>query len=236
MIIRPMGGPLEKAPDVDGRYYGTYTGYIRDTDDPANKGRLRVFCPEVMGGLDNDSRWLDWAMPSFPWVVNVGAGTGSDNVGAYVPKVDDGWGVWIIFRQGDVRYPIWTGVFPVGEDAELDFNTLQLDANKAQVKLDGNVILTPDTGTNKTVQVGGTQYHLPLWDDFLSKTVVPILPGTPYTSFTAVLAIILTALTTPTVPGSPLILPGTSSLVNFTDFIARLAAGTDYNSKIATNG
>lgn len=89
-------------------YNGKYFGLVRDTDDPEKRGRIRLFCPEVMGGIDNSDQWLDWALPCFPWFVNGGIGLN------FIPPKGDTWGVWVEFRQGDVQYPIWSGVFPLG--------------------------------------------------------------------------------------------------------------------------
>lgn len=137
-FLSPLGADAE-------RYYGMYAGYVRDTNDPDNKGRIRCFCPEIMGEQDNSDHWLDWAMPSFPWFVNVGAGTGQQNVGALVPKVDSGWGVWLMFRQGDIRFPIWTGVWPVNH--ELDFDNLRFDADTIKLIAGTKVYVGDDTGT-----------------------------------------------------------------------------------------
>lgn len=89
------------------RYHGKYMGYVRDAADPEGRGRLRVFCPEVVGGPDGPNTWLDWALPSFPWFAERGTGLN------FIPPARDAWGVWVEFRHGDPRFPIWTGVFPL---------------------------------------------------------------------------------------------------------------------------
>lgn len=91
------------------RYWGRYMGYIRDDADPQNRGRLRVFCPEVMGDVDEKGSWLDWALPNFPWFASFGVGFN------FIPPKTNDWAVWVEFRHGDVRFPVWTGVFPLVE-------------------------------------------------------------------------------------------------------------------------
>ena len=46
--------------DADKRYFGKYLGYVRDNLDPERRGRVRVYCPEVMGEVDNARTWLGW--------------------------------------------------------------------------------------------------------------------------------------------------------------------------------
>lgn len=88
-------------------YFGKYTGYLRDMKDPENRGRVRVYCPEVMGTRDDKDHWLDWALPVFPWLAHVGVGLN------LVPEATKKWAAWIEFRQGDQRFPIWCGLYPL---------------------------------------------------------------------------------------------------------------------------
>jgi len=97
------------APGDDGRFYGKYLGHVRDVDDPDDRGRLRAFVPEVMGELDDVDHWTDWALPCFSPIAMLGVGSAGK---ALVPPKGDAWGVWVEFRHGDPRFPIWTGVFP----------------------------------------------------------------------------------------------------------------------------
>jgi hypothetical protein len=112
--------------------FGKYVGFVRDTADPENRGRLRCYVPEVMGELDDTDHWTGWALPCLPWIAYRGVGS------ALVPVVTAGWGVWLEFRQGDPRFPIWVGVFPL---QSLTTTVLRFDA--AKVELGGE---NPATG------------------------------------------------------------------------------------------
>lgn len=99
----------------DKRYWGSYFGFVRDTADPEERGRVRFFCPEVMGEEDTEETWLDWALPSFP--ISGGFDTGSMLVppmpsdsrkGANGSVLTD-WACWVEFRHGDPRFPIYKG-------------------------------------------------------------------------------------------------------------------------------
>ena len=48
-------------------YYGKYPGYVRDSDDPDGRGRLRLYVPDALGQDDDADHWTDWALPCFPW-------------------------------------------------------------------------------------------------------------------------------------------------------------------------
>lgn len=198
-----------------GTFFGTYAGYIRDTDDKEMSiGRVRVYCPEVMGEIDDESHWLNWAMPSFPWVVNAGAGTKGG--AAYVPAVDSNWGVWIQFRQGNIQFPIWTGVFPLADNKQLDFKTIKLEANGVTLVIDG---------TNGVVSINGTTYSLLKTEDFLTGT----------NALSDIITAIKTALNTNCANGVPLILTGSPADLKLTAFLTALAGGT-YKSTKAKNG
>lgn len=96
------------------RHYGKYIGYVRDTADPEQLGRIRVFCPSVCGGNDIPESWLPWAIPVFP----LGA---SNKVGTFlVPFSPKDFNldlssknicVFIEFLEGDFRVPIYSGGF-----------------------------------------------------------------------------------------------------------------------------
>lgn len=98
------------------RYYGKYKGFVRRNDDPENRGRLRCYCPQVMGGEDSQETWLGWAEPAFPWL-------GGINTGDFGPPYtrdeqieetgSEYFGVWLEFEAGNPDFPIWTGTFTV---------------------------------------------------------------------------------------------------------------------------
>lgn len=97
-------------------YYGKYKGFIRANDDPEARGRVRVYCPQVMGPTDGARQWLGWAEPCFPWLG--GANTG--DFGAPLTKIQqlavfgqEQYGVWIEFQGGKPDFPIWVGTFTI---------------------------------------------------------------------------------------------------------------------------
>lgn len=81
---------------VRSHFFGMYRGTVSDNADPANKGRLKVIVPSVLGTVEA------WAMPCVPY-----AGKG---VGFYCLP-EPGTGVWIEFEAGDPSFPVWTGCF-----------------------------------------------------------------------------------------------------------------------------
>ena len=74
-----------------GRYYGEHTGYVRDRNDPQQRGRVRVYVPGISSVDDTADTWLDWATPS--------------SAGLMVPPL--GWTVHVTFEQGDICHPIY---------------------------------------------------------------------------------------------------------------------------------
>lgn len=122
--------------DPEVKYFGKYKGYVRDIDDDERRGRIRVFCPQVMGDVDDDKHWLDWAEPCFPWF-------GGLNILDFgvppLPTDNDGEsvGVWIEFEAGIVDHPIWvgTGVFAPYVDGKHS----QIDKEEASVSPGGNL-------------------------------------------------------------------------------------------------
>jgi hypothetical protein len=86
------------------KYFGKFRGTVVNNVDPEQRGRIQVMVPDVSGFAVSS-----WAMPSFP--------VGGIQMGIFsVPMI--GSGVWIEFEQGDLDYPIWTGVF-FGSAAEV---------------------------------------------------------------------------------------------------------------------
>lgn len=83
-------------------FYGKYRGEVVDVNDPEQRGRIRVKCPEVLG--DQLSRW---ALPCFP-----------PNTFSLPSK---GSLVWVEFEGGDRDNPIWTGVFYTKEQWKSKF-------------------------------------------------------------------------------------------------------------------
>ncbi len=78
------------------RYYGLYQGVVTNIKDPEKRGRIKVKCPEVLGG-DTESAWCD------P-LVSVAYDNGGDFC---IPTKDET--VWVQFIAGDVNRPVWLG-------------------------------------------------------------------------------------------------------------------------------
>ena len=47
--------------NYDKKYYGIYSGFVEDTNDPLDKGRIKFRCPQVLG--DEDKAVSNWAKP-----------------------------------------------------------------------------------------------------------------------------------------------------------------------------
>ncbi len=79
------------------KFLGKFRGTVVNNIDPEQRGRIQVIVPDVSAfGLTT------WAMPSLP-IGGLQSGIFS------VPM--PGSGVWVEFEQGDLDYPIWTGIF-----------------------------------------------------------------------------------------------------------------------------
>lgn len=89
-----------------GVFYSDYEGVITKNDDPDGLGRIQFKCPAVFG--DNEPEV--WALPK-------GMFTGKQ-IGFYgIPQAGDP--VWISFRSGKVRFPMWQyGFIPKGNQIE----------------------------------------------------------------------------------------------------------------------
>jgi uncharacterized protein involved in type VI secretion and phage assembly len=86
------------------KFFGKYRGTVVNNVDPEQRGRVQVMVPDVAGFA-----LTSWAMPALP--------IGGLQMGLFsLPMV--GSGVWVEFEQGDLDYPIWTGVY-WGSSAEL---------------------------------------------------------------------------------------------------------------------
>ena len=77
-------------------YYGLYQGVVTNIKDPEKRGRIKVRCPEVLGG-STESAWCD------P-LVQVAYDNGGDFC---IPAVDEL--VWLQFIAGDPNKPVYMG-------------------------------------------------------------------------------------------------------------------------------
>jgi hypothetical protein len=128
----------------DGKLFGKYMGFVRATNDPKRRGRVRAYCPAVMGSEDSARMWLDWAEPCLPWL------GGLSNLDFGVPPIPSdndkiSIGVWIEFQAGNVEHPIWSGVFPY-ETASFGGHSKIDDASAAAVS-GGSIMSAVEDGT-----------------------------------------------------------------------------------------
>lgn len=74
------------------RYYGLYRSEVMRVDDPDQRGRIQIMCPEV-GHTKTLAKWVD---PSF-------AAAGLNRGWFWPPEVGDS--VWVSFERGDADRP-----------------------------------------------------------------------------------------------------------------------------------
>jgi hypothetical protein len=75
--------------------WGIHLGIVEGTDDPEQRGRLRVRVPAVLG--DTEIGWANACVPE----PNRSAAT-------FTPP-EAGTLVWIQFEGGDITRPVWVG-------------------------------------------------------------------------------------------------------------------------------
>ncbi len=86
------------------KFFGKYRGTVVNNVDPEQRGRVMVMVPDVSGFA-----LTSWALPALP--------IGGMQMGLFsLPMI--GAGVWVEFEQGDLDYPLWTGVY-WGSSAEI---------------------------------------------------------------------------------------------------------------------
>ena len=81
---------------AENKYYGLYLGVVTNIQDPEKRGRIKVKCPDVLGGT-TESAWCDPMIP-----------VAYDNGGDFcIPAKDET--VWLQFIAGDANRPVWLG-------------------------------------------------------------------------------------------------------------------------------
>ena len=80
------------------RFYSLYVAIVADNNDPDQLGRIKIVIPE----LTKDQILNKWITPQ-------AAFGGNNNGFVAVPSV--GENVWVTFRCGDPRFPIYIGSF-----------------------------------------------------------------------------------------------------------------------------
>lgn len=134
------------APYQGPKFFGKYKGYVRDVSDPDRRGRLRAYCPQVGGEVDDEKHWLPWAEPVLTWL----GGVNSLNLGSPPTLQQQGGtdkiGVWIEFEMGHPDFPIWNGTFTVAPKS--DDPQAQIDLTVVTGLVGSSIIESPPNGTD----------------------------------------------------------------------------------------
>lgn len=100
-----------------GRYYSFYPAEVVGVDDPERRGRIKVRVPAL--NLENNEPHPAWVIPLSSPVAS-GSGYGSLNV----PRV--GENVWVMFRYGELKEPMYLPFSFLKKDFELPgFNDVE---------------------------------------------------------------------------------------------------------------
>jgi hypothetical protein len=97
--VLPWQNPREE--NARNRYYGAHLGFVRDRNDPAKLGRVRIHLPSLLGPENVPDHWSDWAYPM--------------SGGLNIPPLDAP--VVVFFEQGFVTHPFYTHGWFVGSNA-----------------------------------------------------------------------------------------------------------------------
>jgi hypothetical protein len=115
------------------RYYGKYSGIVKDNRDSQQLGQLQVVVPAIFDPND-----VVLARPALPYGY------------FFVPEV--GTKVWVEFEGGDVGMPLWTGVqYLAGEwppEAQADPPEKRVIKSAA-----GHVLTFDDTGGSEKIEI-----------------------------------------------------------------------------------
>jgi uncharacterized protein involved in type VI secretion and phage assembly len=136
----PMVGVLAGA--MQARHYGKHRGQVASNVDAANRGRLQVSVPALLGDQ------LVWAMPCVPYA--------GDGVGLFaLPPV--GTGVWVEFEGGDLDYPLRSGCFWADGEIPASAATPEVKFRKTEavsVRIDdaaGEIVIETQGGARLTI-------------------------------------------------------------------------------------
>ena len=103
------------------RFYSVYAAIVADNDDPEQLGRIKISVPEITAGQVIDK-----------WITPVTAFGGNNNGFVAVPST--GENVWVTFRCGDPRFPVYVGSFwakgQFPEEAKEDYPNTSLFKSK----------------------------------------------------------------------------------------------------------
>lgn len=94
----------ERGLEMLGRYYSEYPAFVYDREDPEHRGRLRLVIPMITRNRPMET----WVLPK----KFSGNGYGVQ----VLPKKGDV--VWVTFRHGDKRHPLWEHGYEGKKDAK----------------------------------------------------------------------------------------------------------------------
>lgn len=135
------------------RYYATYYGYVLENEDPDNMNRIFVWVPEVMGAKERGI----WAYPKSQFGGN---GYGIN----LVPQKNDM--VFITYRHGHPRYPLWQhGNYAKGEKPS-EFNSPNIYGFKTPK---GSVLIINDDTEEVSIKNPDGEYILLSKDQLFIK-------------------------------------------------------------------
>lgn len=120
----------------DKRYYGIYEGFVKDAEDPENRGRVRLIVPQVTGDTDKD--WTNWARP----------------VTGAISQTNFPYGTWLTLA--DQTLGVNTATLINGSWQEEDANKAYLDGSKIYVEETGDYFLQFSAMLTKTTASSGT--------------------------------------------------------------------------------
>ena len=88
---------------------GPTQAIVRDINDPQKLGRIRCFCPGLMGSSDTPSSWTGWATADLPLGSDPAIDSGSINVPPLGSVVN------LTFRDGNIDFPVYSGGCSLGK-------------------------------------------------------------------------------------------------------------------------
>lgn len=101
------------------RYYSIYPGQVVDNVDPEDRGRVKLLVPDIL----DDKELAEWAEPMLPTAgldETVSESRTGGKYGSFYPlKINDF--VWVKFRMGDLRNPVYLQGGWWGENEKPDF-------------------------------------------------------------------------------------------------------------------
>jgi len=136
--------------EISKTYFNSiYRGFVVWNDDPAIKGRLKIFVPGVYSDdYRSQPKYLPWATPAMPSFggnapnegnINLNKETGWSSA-PHAGNIKTGAQVWVFFEHGDTNYPIYFA-FAQSGDGWLSEHPNQhvFKSDNVRVRIDENV-------------------------------------------------------------------------------------------------